>query len=88
MSCSYAYAARKSVASSNGRPRIWRPIGSPSRVKPQGIAIAGIPARLAGATYERRVKNRPATSWRVVIAARPVVIGGAAWCAFGHKRTS
>src|SRR5207249_8352569 len=46
VACSYAWAARRTVSSSNARPMICNPIGRPARLNPQGSEIAGIPARL------------------------------------------
>src|SRR5438034_164143 len=40
---SKAAAARSTVASSRQGPASWSPTGSPSRVKPHGIEIAGRP---------------------------------------------
>src|SRR5215470_15592852 len=50
--------------------------------------MAGSPASAAGVTYDRRVKNRPATSCRLVMTPREAAIGGAAWCAVGHRSRS
>ena len=43
---SKAAAARRTSASVRQRPTIWRPIGRPASVKPQGIEMAGRPVRV------------------------------------------
>src|SRR5260370_41296320 len=48
VACSYACAIARTVDSANGAPTIWRPIGRPEVVKPQGTEIAGSPSRSKG----------------------------------------
>ncbi len=45
---SNAAEARRTVASSNRLPTIWRPTGSPLSVNPHGMVAAGWPVRLNG----------------------------------------
>jgi hypothetical protein len=40
-------ATRSNFFSANGEPRICRPIGNPDFVKPHGMLMPGMPARLA-----------------------------------------
>ena len=48
VACSYVYAMRISVASSNGFPISCIPIGNPEFVNPHGTEIPGRPARFTG----------------------------------------
>ena len=43
VACSYACARASIVDSANGDPLIWRPIGRPEFVRPQGTVMAGMP---------------------------------------------
>ena len=74
------------MASSNGRPTSWRPIGRPAFVNPHGTEIAGWPVRLNG-----RVRSRNGrTSGMSLSPSRAVVapIGGAAIGLVGVTSTS